>query len=48
MAILRELAKEAGCMISTEMVMGEILRVLTRVFYMVMTPDDKSGWENYR
>ena len=41
----KELAKGAGCVISTKLVTGNIVRVLTsRAIYEVVTPEDHRSW----
>ena len=40
----KELAKGAGCVISTKLVTGNIVRVLTRAIYDVVTPEDHRSW----
>ena len=40
----KKLAKGAGCVISTKLVTGNIVRVLTRAIYEVVTPEDHRSW----
>ena len=40
----KELAMGAGCVISTKLVTGNIVRVLTRAIYEVVTPEDHHSW----
>ena len=40
----KDLAKGAGCVISTKLVTGNIVRVLTRAIYEIVTPEDHRSW----